>query len=204
MQAHVLYAEGAHVFLQLHVGSGFEGCPFAQHHEVVVQRKAHFGDVRAFQQFDDGQGQPYQVQSEQEAMVVGRHLQQRDLVYVSLAERRPRFGVDAQYRLSFQVSCRLICFFRRVHYVYIAGEGRFGQFAQFLFSDGSSYDHSCSCINPRYPPLPLLLPACCCTSLRGGPVVCSPAFVPSTGGSSPGRWPASRSSSRSVPVGRQR
>ena len=139
LQTLVLDAEGAHILLQLHVGPWFEGRALVQHHEVIVQREAHFRDIRAFQQADNRQCQSCLVQAEQEAVFVGRHLQQCHLVSPSLAERGPCFSVDAHDGARLQVGGRPFGFLRCLHHVYLPWKGSFGQLVQSLFINGSFY-----------------------------------------------------------------
>ena len=68
LQAFVLDAESADIFLQFDAGMLFEGRTFVQHHEVVPQGKAYFRYAWVFQQCDNRQSQSRQVEAEQKAM----------------------------------------------------------------------------------------------------------------------------------------
>ena len=133
LQAFVFDAEGADILLQFDAGALFEGGPLVQHHEVILEREADLDGVGAFQQGDDREGQSRQVEAEQEAVLVGRYLEQGHLVHPSLGKRRARLAVNAHQRALLQVGHRLFRFPWGLHHVYLAGKGYFRQVIQGLF-----------------------------------------------------------------------
>ena len=68
LQAFILDAESADVFLQFNARMLFERSTLVQHHEVIPQGKAYFRYTWVFQQCDNRQSQSRQVEAEQKAM----------------------------------------------------------------------------------------------------------------------------------------
>ena len=141
LQAFVFDAEGTDVFLQLDAGVCFERDTLVQHHEVVFQRESYLGDVGAFEQVDDGQGESRQVEAEQEAVVFGRYLQQGHFVWFAFGEGGACFAVDAHHRALPQEGDRPFCLLRGLHHVNLSRERGFGQVFQCFFVNSSFYNH---------------------------------------------------------------
>ena len=103
MQRTVLDADFRDMLLQVEKVARLEHFSPFERDDIVVQGESHFEHGRILQQVDDGRRDIGIVESEEEADVGCRHLQEGHSVLVSLLEGRPCFGIDAEDRLCEQV-----------------------------------------------------------------------------------------------------
>ena len=97
LQAFVLDAESADIFLQFDAGMLFEGRAFVQHHEVIPQGKAYFRYTRVSSNVITGRVSPVRLRRNRK-QCSSEEICSRATLCICLCERRTGFAVYAQQR----------------------------------------------------------------------------------------------------------
>lgn len=82
--------------LELNEGAWGEGFTTRESGDIIAQTKSYLDNRWVFEQGDEALGQTHLIEAEEEALLFGSYLEERDLVAHASCEARARLGIDTE------------------------------------------------------------------------------------------------------------
>ena len=97
--------------LELNEGAWGEGFTTRESGDIIAQAKPYLDNRWVFEQGDEALGQAHLIEAEEEALLFGSYLKERDLVAHASCEARARLGIDTEDASATQAHRDTTCLF---------------------------------------------------------------------------------------------